>query len=123
MCENPNAVDLLRQHPENINYRFLSSNRNALDILEQNLDKIDMTDLSENPAAIHLIRQNLNRINMRYLSKNPAIFELDLDAMKLRIKPLAEELARVCFHPVRVLRFLDKYNYNIVNLEVDDVFT
>jgi len=56
----------------------------------------------------------LHRIKWMWLSENPNIFELDKDAMRKQIQPLAEELASVLFHPLRVERILNKYNYNIV---------
>ena len=33
--------------------------------------------------------------------------------MKLQIKDFAEDLAKVCFHPKRVERYLEKFNYEL----------
>jgi hypothetical protein len=31
--------------------------------------------------------------------------------MKLQIKDFAEDLAKACFHPKRIERYLEKFNY------------
>jgi hypothetical protein len=38
---------------------------------------------------------------------------LDVDAMKNQIKPFYEELQKVCFHPKRVERYLEEFNYDL----------
>jgi hypothetical protein len=53
------------------------SNRNAIHLLEQNPDKIDWESLSNNPNAIHLLEQNQDEINLNELPLNQNIFELD----------------------------------------------
>ena len=54
---------------------YLSMNSNAIPILEQNPDKIDWFWLSLNPNAIHLLEQNPDKIDWTSFSGNPAIFE------------------------------------------------
>ena len=56
---------------------MLSSNPNAIHILEQNQDKIDWFWLSGNRNAIYLLEKNINKINWFNLSENPSIFEED----------------------------------------------
>ena len=90
---------MLQQNPEKIEWDNLSSNPNAIHLLEQNPEKIDWIILSENPNAIHLLEQNLKNVWWDCLSCNPSIFEYDYDAMRLRMKPLAEDLMADRFHP------------------------
>ena len=53
----------------------LSRNPNAMHILEQHLEEIDWYWLSANPSAIHILEQNQDKISWTNLSSNPAIFE------------------------------------------------
>jgi len=86
-------------------------NPNAIHLLEQNPDKIVWFYLSYNPNAIKLLEQNPDKIIWEKLSTNPSIFELDKDAMRLQIKDFAEDLDKACFHPNRVERYLEEFNY------------
>ena len=52
------------------------------------------------------------RGNMSFL-KNPAIFEIDYQTLQLKMEPLREELMQRCFHPHRLLYYLEKYGYDI----------
>ena len=52
-------------------------------------------------------------IDWSYFSYNPGIFELDTNSMKLQIKDFAEDLAKTCFHPKRVERYLEEYDYEL----------
>jgi hypothetical protein len=38
---------------------------------------------------------------------------LDINAMKIQIKDFCEELQKICFHPNRVERYLEEYDYDI----------
>jgi hypothetical protein len=40
LSENPNAIQLLEQNPDKINWEYLSNNPNAIHYLEQNPDKL-----------------------------------------------------------------------------------
>jgi len=55
---------------------LLSSNPNAIALLEQNLDKINWYELSQNPNAMGILEKNLDKINWIYLSGNPNAMEL-----------------------------------------------
>ena len=46
-------------------------------------------------------------------SSNPSIFEIDYQALQQRIEPFKEELMKKCFHPDRLVRHLEVYNYDI----------
>jgi len=75
----------LEQHPEKINWLFLSSNPNAIPLLERNPDKI----------------------SWYWLSENPSIFEYDYAAMKEAYRDLKEELIQRAWHPSRIATWLD----------------
>ena len=45
--------------------------------------------------------------------KNASIFEIDYKALYKRIEPFKEQLIAKCFHPDRLVRYLEKYNYDI----------
>jgi hypothetical protein len=52
-----------------------------------------------NPNAIHILEQNQDMINWEIISGNPAIFEYDYEAMRDRMKIIAEDLIANRFHP------------------------
>jgi hypothetical protein len=118
LSKNPNAISLLEKNQDKLTWFNVADNPNAIHLLEQNLDKIDRDLgwdwLSMNPNAVHIMEKNQKRIDWTWFSENPNIFELDKVAMRKQMQPLAEELAAKLFHPVRVERILNKYNYNIV---------
>ena len=84
----------------------LSLNPNAINLLEQNIDKIDWMSLSMNPNAIHLLEQNMQKINWSNLSNNPSIFEYDWVAMRNRLGLFKEELVAKQFHPKNMSKFV-----------------
>ena len=91
----------------------LSSNPNAIHLLEKNQDKINWSELSGNLEAIHLLEQNQDKISWYNLSDNKEIFVIDYQVLKQRIEPFKEELIAKCFHPDRLVRYLEVYNYDI----------
>ena len=54
---------------------MLSTNPNAIDLLKNNKDKINWKLLSTNPNAIDLLKNNKDKINWKLLAENPSIFE------------------------------------------------
>jgi hypothetical protein len=92
----------------------LSTNINAINLLKNNLDKINWGLLTINPNAGELLKNNRDKLNWEWISENPAIFKLDYDAIKNRlISVIEEDLMKVCFHPNRLERYLYEYNYDI----------
>ena len=85
----------------------------ALEASKEWKDKIYWYELSMNENAIHLLEQNPDKIDWDILSYNPAIFEIDYNALYKRIEPFKEQLIAQCFHPDRLVRYLEKYNYDI----------
>ena len=86
---NPNAIPLLNENFDKIDWDQLSMNPNAFSLLEkdENFDKIkwnkiDWAQLSFNPEAIPLL-QKFHKINWKYLSGNPnAIFLLEKEILE-----------------------------------------
>ena len=53
-------------------------------------------------------------------SSNPSIFEIDYQTLQKRIEPFKEELMKKCFHPDRLVRYLEVHNYDIGEEEYQD---
>ena len=83
---------------------YLSNNKNAIRLLEQNLENIDWTYLSKNENAINLLEKNKDKINWNELSANPSIFELDYEKMKENNQDMYEELIKEVMKPSRVFK-------------------
>jgi hypothetical protein len=45
--------------------------------------------------------------------RNPEIYEIDYQEIAKLIEPFKEELIQKCFHPKRLVYYLEKYNYDI----------
>ena len=95
-------------------------NPKAIHLLEQNPDKISWGYLSGNPNGIHLLEKNQDKINCMEIASNPSIFEIDYQALQRRIEPFKEELMQKCFHPDRLVLYLETYNYDIGEDEYQD---
>lgn len=85
-----------------------------------NINKIRWDFLSQNPQAIRLLEQNLDKINWCDLIKNPSIFEIDYQDLQQRIEVFKEELIQKCYHPERLVYYLETYNYDIGEDEYQD---
>jgi hypothetical protein len=59
---NKNAIELLKENPEMINWNILSSNKNAIELLKNNQDKIDYYNLSKN-KGIFIKKINIEKRN------------------------------------------------------------
>jgi hypothetical protein len=89
--ESPDAIQILKENPDLINWIFLSGNPSAIDILEENLDKINWDELCKNRNAIRLIEQNVDLINFKNLSSNPNAIHILLQNLdKIDFEKLAE---------------------------------
>jgi hypothetical protein len=91
-----------------IDWLWLSRNPNpnAVSLLEQNLDKVDWVALSSNPNAIHILEQNLDKVHWGCLLKNPSILELDYEALRNRLHwTYGNELIETMFHPSNIDKF------------------
>ena len=84
---------------------MLSKNPNAIQLLEQNLDKINWSKLSMNPNAIHLLEQNPDKICWSWVLTNPSIFEYDYLSMKKNMCKLKQELVEVVMNPINYSKF------------------
>lgn len=84
---------LLKQNMDKINWQKISANSHpeAVKILEQNKDKIDYMFLSENKNAIHLIEENLSKCNWGHLCWNEnAIHILEKNQHKIQWIPFSQ---------------------------------
>jgi len=116
-------------------WSYLSRNSNAIEILEDNLDKINWyllgTNRNSNINTLNLIKKNQNKIdwydtynyknqnqyeNNNYLSLslslNPSIFELDYEKMRLNNQEFYEELIKQVMKPSRIFKYMkEDYDY------------
>ncbi len=99
---------------------MLTTNPNAIRLLEQNLDKINWNWISKNPNAIHLVEQYPDCGDWKLLLQNPSIFEIDYQVLEKRIEHFKEELIAKCFHPDRLVYYLETYNYDIGDNEYQE---
>ena len=117
---NLNAIELLRENPDKINWGWLSGNPNAIELLREkpykiywdwlsiNPNKINWSMLSQNPNGIELLRENLD--------KNMSILTYDYAAMKQTTSLFKEELIAKVFHPMRFERYLTNYCFDMSEL-------
>ena len=61
----------------------LSTNPNAIELLKENPDNIDWFNLSSNPNAIELLKENKNILILKIMSANPSIFELYINETEI----------------------------------------
>ena len=66
---------------------------------------------------IRLLEQNQGKINCN-LSKNLSIFKIDYTLLYKRLEPFKEELMQKCFHPDRLVYYLEQYHYDIGDDEI-----
>jgi hypothetical protein len=85
----------------------------AIDLLRQNIDNINWYNLSRNPNAHLILKDYPNKVYWPYILENPCIFQYDYDYMKENMNLIREELMKTCFHPKRLLYYLEHYNYDI----------
>ena len=85
----------------------MSYNPNAIELLKENPEKIDWYRLSTNQNAIELLKENPEKIDWYHMSNNPSIFTYDYSKMVER--PFVEELMYRLYHPDKLVYYLDKY--------------
>ncbi len=109
LSENPNAIKLLKENQDKIDWEYLSINPNAIELLKENKDKIYWTCLSLNPNAIELLKENQDKIYWVHFSRNPSIFTYDYKKMKETMKNngIVEELMAYIFHPRNMEKWKD----------------
>jgi hypothetical protein len=106
LSANPAAISLLEQNPDKIHWNMLSRNRAAIHLLEQNLGKVDWSSLSSNPSAIHLLEKNQKLIDWNTIWANPAIVIYNYKPMEERCNLYKEELMMKMFHPRNYDKFV-----------------
>ena len=115
MSENPEAIEILKQYPDRINWHILSSNPAAIEMLKENPHKINWRMLSRNVEAIDMLKANPDKIDWRMISSNPNIFVYDYEKIAKRLWVFNEELIAKAWHPKRVSRWLK------FGVDVDDL--
>ena len=82
---------------------------NAIHLLEENQDKINWLNSSRNPDATHLFENNEEKNFWTRLSRNPSIFKktLNYGIIKERLDIFREELMMKCMHPNRLERWIE----------------
>jgi len=58
-----------------------------------------------NSNMIHLLEKNIDKVDWNYLSANPSIFQLDYDLIREKRKGMAEEIAKIVWHPSRIYKW------------------
>jgi hypothetical protein len=84
-------------------------NPNAIQLLEENQNKIDWSYLSENPNMIHILEKNINKIDWYCFSMNPSIFKKVINYLflKERMDIIREELMMTIMHPKRLEKWIE----------------
>lgn len=67
---NKNAIKLIKDNLDKIDWSQLSLNENAIELLEENLDKIDWNYLNMNKKGIEIIKLNVDKMNIINLLLN-----------------------------------------------------
>jgi hypothetical protein len=135
ICQNPNAMEFLKKHPEKINWYVLSRNYDLIEILKLNHNdiNIDWWTVSTNPhpetiplllknpnkicwqslatntnkKAVELLEKNPEKIDWMYLSGNPpAINLLHQNLTKIDLR----ELWGLLSNPNITIELFEKYN-------------
>ena len=77
LCSNPNAINIIKEHPDWIDMECLAMNHSplAMDMMKEYLDNNDDPDvwynLSKNPFAVDILFENMSKVHIPYLSQNP----------------------------------------------------
>ncbi len=115
MAHNKEAIHLLKENQQKIDWIMLSCNENAMDLIMENMDKINFALLSANKNSISVLKKHMSKISWDILGENENIFVYDYEKMKARLAIFKEELLEVVFHPDRICNLLKK-GYVLSNL-------
>jgi hypothetical protein len=76
LSRNCNAIGLLRKNIDKINWSVLSTNRNAIELLKEYFDEIDWYNLSINVNAIDMLMKHSELINWDEIACNPNALDI-----------------------------------------------
>jgi hypothetical protein len=114
LSSNPYAIDVLRKNPYKIDYWGLCWNPYAIDLVEAHMARTDIVPvvswlgLSQNRNAIHILEKNQDKIDWLQFSLNPSIFQPNYKRLTLeRMNVLCEELMQKTFHPSKIQYWLE----------------
>jgi len=107
-------------------HNYLYSNgsivgNDAIQLLKDNPNKINWKNLSKNKNAIELLKKNPDKIDWNMFSLNSSIFTYDYKKIKQNFQELAEEIIAKALHPKRIFRLIEEYGEDeIYNTYFDD---
>jgi hypothetical protein len=113
---NKNAISILKNNLNKINWITILYNSNASEIVEQNIHMIQLESININIKKINiniyllLCKYNLVKIDYEYLSNKREIFELDYLKIKQN-NTLFESIVQKTDHPRKILKNRMKYNF------------
>ena len=90
----------------------LSLNPNAIHLLEQNIDNVNWYNLScnPNPNIINLVKQYSKRVNWHPLSMNPSIFTYDYEKIRQEKQCINEQIITYKCRPILLEQWLHNGN-------------
>lgn len=136
LCKNPNAhllVSLFEDNLEHLDWRDLITNPFLVDFIKKHSERVDWTqihcpkyfpptwiletyrefiDLSKIPAHKFHSWSNFQGLSWMHISESPDIFELDKDALKMRMDIIRDELLASVFKPERIIQW-KKMGYSL----------
>jgi len=117
LSSNPAAIKLLEKNKGQINYWYLSANSAAIHLIEEKIEMANWMCLSKNPNAMHILKQNQDKIEWYVFSENTSIFEQDYKEMSVkRSNILREELMKKALHPTKIEYWLEN------GMSIEDIF-
>ena len=95
--------------------------KSAQDVIQLNSEsKIVMKAIQSIPTQMYGMAYSFYVNNTVTISIREGRFKVDYEFLKERIRFYKEELIQKCFHPTRLVRYLETYNYNIGEDEYED---
>lgn len=101
------AVLILKDYLDFIDWHAFSKNPGAVDILKDNLDRINWSTivLNKNPAVIEIFEANPEKVKYRYIYRNINILTYDYIAIKKNKINIFEYF----YHPKYLYKYLELY--------------
>ena len=121
LSRNHNIIKFTKKNINKIDWFNLSSNKNAISILKEHPEFINWQQLSRNKNAIELLKENPEKIRWKYFSTNPTIFTYDYEEMRNSNLDLKEEIIAAALNPKRIFKMIEDYGEEyIYNTYFDD---
>lgn len=120
--DSPEAIEILKQHLDMVDWDNISKNKSAISIIEQNMEKISPLFLGLNKNARHLL-EVIKEPVPTILSRSDAfgwVILLDRERMYNEIKEFRQELVRYVMSPGRLTRMA--WLHGIEMMEYVEIF-